>query len=147
MAQMVRAHTVLSTQFLVRVPLMLKHVDQKGSDGHQGQQVLHQKWIWGIHCTQISYHASKGFTLALNSRVDVTRSPKQRYEWPHKKDWCPSIFLKKNSYLHISYTGQSESLLLRNQRNTKGRKYQQKSIHFTQQVYIWFVVFKEPESF
>ena len=28
-------------------------------------------------------------TLALKPRGDVTRSPKQGYQWPHKKDLCP----------------------------------------------------------
>ena len=32
--------------------------------------------------------ARKGSTLALKSRADVTRSPKQGYQWPHKKDVC-----------------------------------------------------------
>ena len=27
--------------------------------------------------------------LALKSMADVTRSPKQGYLWPHKKDLCP----------------------------------------------------------
>ena len=37
----------------------------------------------------------KGFTLALEPRADVTRSPKQWYQWPHEKDWCPPK-IKKN---------------------------------------------------
>ena len=28
-------------------------------------------------------------TLALKPRGDITRSPKQGYQWPHKKDSCP----------------------------------------------------------
>ena len=28
----------------------------------------------------------EGSTLALNSREGITRSPKQEYEWSHKKD-------------------------------------------------------------
>ena len=31
-------------------------------------------WIWEIHCTQARKHVSKGSTLALKSRADVTRS-------------------------------------------------------------------------
>ena len=32
---------------------------------------------------------------ALIPRGDVTRNPKQGYQWPHKKDLCPpKIFLK-----------------------------------------------------
>ena len=34
-------------------------------------------------------------TLALKPRDDVTRSPKQGYQWPHKKDSCPTKNLKK----------------------------------------------------
>ena len=34
-------------------------------------------------------------TLALKPREDVTRSPKQGYQWRHKKDLCAPIFFKK----------------------------------------------------
>ena len=34
-------------------------------------------------------------TLALKSRGDITRSPKQGYQWPHKKDSCPPKNFKK----------------------------------------------------
>ena len=34
-------------------------------------------------------------TLALKPRADVTRSPKQGYQWPHKKDMCPTKKKKK----------------------------------------------------
>ena len=40
--------------------------------------------------------ASKGSTLALKPRTSVTRSPKQGYQWPHKKDLYPSPNIKKN---------------------------------------------------
>ena len=29
-------------------------------------------------------------TLALKPRADVTRSPKQGYQWPHETDMCPT---------------------------------------------------------
>ena len=32
----------------------------------------------------------KGSTLALKPKADVTRSPKQGYQWPHEKDLCSS---------------------------------------------------------
>ena len=35
-------------------------------------------------------------TLALKPRGDVTRSPKQEYQWSHKKDSCPTKILKKS---------------------------------------------------
>ena len=47
---------------------------------------------------QAKKHASEGSTLALKPTGDVIRSPKQGYQWPHKKDSCPpKIFLKKGS--------------------------------------------------
>ena len=36
-----------------------------------GQQVLHQRWVWGIHCAQATKYISEG------------------YQWLHKKDWRP----------------------------------------------------------
>ena len=42
-------------------------------------------------------HASKGSILALKSRAEVTRIPKQGYQWSHKKDSCPPNFFLKNS--------------------------------------------------
>ena len=50
---------------------------------------------------QARKHASES-TLALKPRADVTRSPKQGYQWPHKKDMCPPKILKKNlSFLQL----------------------------------------------
>ena len=44
---------------------------------------------------QARKHASKS-TLALKPRADITRSLKQGYQWPHKKDMCPpNFFFKK----------------------------------------------------
>ena len=40
----------------------------------------------------------KGSTQALKPRTDVTRSPKQGYHWPHKKDLRSPIFLKKTVF-------------------------------------------------
>ena len=39
-------------------------------------------WIRAIHPLQAMKHASKGFTLALKFRADITRSPKRGYQWP-----------------------------------------------------------------
>ena len=50
------------------------------------QQVSHHKWIWGPHKWE---SMQKGSTLALKPRADITRSPKQGYQWPHEKDLCP----------------------------------------------------------
>ena len=49
---------------------------------------------------QARKHASERSTLALKPRAEVTRSPKQGYQWPHKKDSCPSKnFLKQPAFL------------------------------------------------
>ena len=42
-------------------------------------------------------------TLALKPRGDVTRSPKQGYQWPHKKDSCPPKFIKKTKKLPLLF--------------------------------------------
>ena len=43
-------------------------------------------------------------TLALKPRGDVTRSPKQGYQWPHKKDSCPPKITKKKKIENTSET-------------------------------------------
>ena len=40
-------------------------------------------------------HTSEGSSLALKPGADVTRSPKEGYQWPHKKDSCPPKNFKK----------------------------------------------------
>ena len=40
----------------------------------------------------------KGSTLTLKPRADVTRSPKQGYQWPNEKGLFPPKIKKKNSY-------------------------------------------------
>ena len=42
-----------------------------------------------LRITTCDKHVSKGSTLALKLRADITRSRKQGYQWPHKKDSCP----------------------------------------------------------
>ena len=49
---------------------------------------------------QARKHTSKGSTLALKPRADVTRSPKQGYQWPHT---CPPKILKKTNKKKPSY--------------------------------------------
>ena len=44
---------------------------------------------------QATKHASEGSTLALKPRGDVTRNPKEGYQWPHEKDLCPPKIFKK----------------------------------------------------
>ena len=77
-----------------RLEPMLEHMQVCGSEVAQlpcwlprGQQVSYLRWIWGIHCTQATKHASEGIHLGFETRTDITRSLIQSYQWPHKKDW------------------------------------------------------------
>ena len=40
----------------------------------------------------------KGSTLALKPRVDVTKSPKQGFQWPQEKDFRPPKMFLKNRH-------------------------------------------------
>ena len=44
-------------------------------------KLSHQRWIWEIHCPQVRKYTSKASILALKLRPDITRSPKQGYQW------------------------------------------------------------------
>ena len=51
---------------------------------------------------QVTKHASEGSILALKPRGDITRSPKQGYQWPYEKDlYPPKIYLKKKIIIII----------------------------------------------
>ena len=49
--------------------------------------------------------------IVLKPRADVTRSPKQGYQWPHKKDMCPPKFKKKKKICQCRGTTTEESFL------------------------------------
>ena len=71
-----------------------------------GQQVSHQRWIWGIHCVQARMHTSNGSTLPLKHRPDVTRSLKQGYQWSHERTCVLQKFKKKKwSHYKASFHG------------------------------------------
>ena len=42
-------------------------------------------------------------TLALKSTGDITRSPKQGYQWLNKKDLCPPKMLKNTKFINGFY--------------------------------------------
>ena len=47
----------------------------------------------GKHVTRMPLSsANKAVHPGLKPRGDTARSPKQGFQWPHKKDLCPSIF-------------------------------------------------------
>ena len=53
-------------------------------------------------------------TLALKPRTDVTRGPKQGYQWPHKKDLCPRK-IKKKDLTHVR--SETQKIILCGMRN------------------------------
>ena len=76
----------------------------------------HRKWIWGSHRWKNTQ--KKGSMLALKPRADVTRSPKQGYQWPHEKDSRPPKIIKKtfdclpsNEVILTSFSRQTNNLI------------------------------------
>ena len=71
-------------------------------ESHQGldtSMCVNQKYLAAVltacmhaHMTK---HASKGSTLTLTPRADITRCPKQGCQWPHKKTHVLQMFEKK----------------------------------------------------
>ena len=66
--------------------------------------MLHQRWIWRSHRWETF---KKGSTLALKPRTDVTRSPKQGYQWSHEKDLCPPT-----NFFYLCTCGPTKSIAL-----------------------------------
>ena len=69
-----------------------KFVDQKGSAAMLTsiQSVFITPEV-NLRITKVRKDA-KSSTLALKPRADVTRSPKQGYQWTPEKDLCPPNF-------------------------------------------------------
>ena len=82
LAEPVRAHTVLYT-FHPGFESFIACV-------HGSKKSRLQCWPSGIHCMQAKKHTNEGSALALKPRTHVTRSPKQGYQRPYKRDWCPA---------------------------------------------------------
>ena len=68
--------------------LVRKYVDQNGSVAKRSVGVAPE-------VNQESVAPRQRSTQAKEPRVDLTRSPKQGYQWPHKKDCCPPIYYLK----------------------------------------------------
>ena len=49
--------------------------------------------------------AKKLPSLTLTPRGDITRSPKQGYQWPHRKDLCPPKKIKKKKQTGNCFLG------------------------------------------
>ena len=86
-----------------------KYVDQKGSAAMltfiQSAGVTSEV---NLSITQ-GESMQKGSTLALKPRADITRSPKQGYQWPHEKDLCPPKIKKKKRKKRWTQSGQREN--------------------------------------
>ena len=95
--------TLLKVFLEVRAPNLhqclwtsLQYVDQKGLaailTSIQSAGVAPEV---NLRITQVRKHTSDRSTLVLKPRADVTRSQKQGYQWPHKKDMSSKILKKK----------------------------------------------------
>ena len=47
-------------------------------------------------------HTSKGSTLTVKPRADVTRHPQRGYQWAHKRNSCPPKLKKRCVYGTLS---------------------------------------------
>ena len=54
------------------------------------------EWATGSHVDLCTLRRCRVRVEALKPRADVTRSPKQGYQWLHKKDLCPPKIKKKD---------------------------------------------------
>ena len=81
--------------------LTLPHIEHvmNATSCHAGCQEVsrcHTRTVSSANCcVQVMKHANNVSTLNLKLRGVVTRSPKQGYQWPRKKDSCPPNNFKK----------------------------------------------------
>ena len=74
---------------------MYKYVDEKWLDYQEVSRCRTRgESKESIACRQQSTQARES-TLAFKPRAEVTRSPKEGYLWPHKKDSCLAKNLNK----------------------------------------------------
>ena len=65
----------------------------------RGQQVLHQRWIWGIHCTQAMKHTSEGIHPGFETQGRRHQKSKRGVSVALQKDRCPlKKFLKRKRF-------------------------------------------------
>ena len=102
-------HKAYSLHFLKLQPeILCKYLDQKPTGSPclplGGQQVQHQEWIWETHCIQATKHTqARGSALGFKVITRHHQNPKDAYQWPYKKNWCPQIkFKKKKIELEIA---------------------------------------------
>ena len=70
----------------------------------RGWQLLNKRWISGnIHHVHFYQVQMKLPTLALKPRGDIIISPRQGYQWSHKKDISSSKFFFKKKHRNNSH--------------------------------------------
>ena len=66
-----------------------------------------------LHTGSGACELGEGTNLALKPKEYITRSPKQGYQWSHKKDRCPPMFFfkkkKRNSFGYKSELSNRDS--------------------------------------
>ena len=82
-----------------------KYVDQKGSTAMLPLCTVSRRCTRDESQVHTSEKAHKGSTLALKPMENVIRSPKQEYQWPHKKGLCPPKILRNSvrPRIHAGY--------------------------------------------
>ena len=69
----------------------------------RGRQVSHQRWISGnVYHVRLRQVRIRLPTLTLKPRGDVTRSPKQGYQWPHKRTHVLQKKIFKNFHKNLN---------------------------------------------
>ena len=87
----------------------------KGLNCHANLYTVNRCCTRGKSEDHTSEKACKGSTLALKPRADITESPKQGYQWPHKRDLCrPKIFKNKKDQFNFQHHIFILKLLFRN---------------------------------
>ena len=81
----------------------------------------------------------------MKPRGDVTKSPKQGYQWPHKKDLCPPKFKKKKKLLPILFA-ESIFLLLEVTRDLQMRVFLFPTATVYQMEVHWFPLPRSPDT-
>ena len=61
----------------------------------RGQQVSHQRWIWRIHCMQVTKHVSWGIHHGFEMPGKCPQKSKKGHQWTHKKDRCLRKYIFK----------------------------------------------------
>ena len=76
-----------------------------------GQQVSHQRWIWGFRCMQMTKHASKDICPELQSQSGSHHKSKTGVSAAQRKAWCPPRLTQCEKYIVTSNIANSNELV------------------------------------